>query len=74
MVLELLYLFFTGDSKTECSDVTQWLVVFLRTLCVFVSNMKPQYFGNGSIFAFRLRGYEEIPDLLGPLGGVSHTL
>ena len=50
MVLELLYLFFIDHSKTECSgDVTQHLVVFLSTLSVFVSNIKPQYFGNGSI-------------------------
>jgi len=56
MVFELLYLFFTDHSKTECSDVTQCLVVFLWTLSVFVSNIKPQYFGNGSIFAFRMRG------------------
>ena len=41
---------------------------------IFVSNIIPQYFENESIFAFRLRGYEEIPDLLGPLGGVSRTL
>jgi hypothetical protein len=75
MVLELFYLFFIDNSKTECSgDVTQCLVVFLWTLSVFVSNIKPQYSGNVSIFAFRVRGYEEIPDLLGPLGGVSHTL
>jgi hypothetical protein len=41
---------------------------------IFVSNIKPQYFGNGTVFAFRLRGYEEISVLLGLLGGVSHTL
>lgn len=51
-----------------------WYFFELYLLSVFVYNIKPQYFGNGSIFAFRLRGYEQIPDLLGPLGGVSHTL
>lgn len=73
--IRIIVSFFIDHSKTECSgDVTQCLMVFLWTLSVFVSNIKPQYFGNGSVFAFRLRGYEEIPHLSGPLGVVSHTL